>query len=298
MTRSAWSWIHSRAIASRCVGLAPRSRASATQLAHLHLQAGDQREAERASLVEERGHRHAPAAADLAEDVLDGDLRAREEDLVELRLAGDLRERSYLDAGSVHVDDHVRQPLVPLGGRIGAGQQDAEVRDVRVGRPHLLAVEDEAVSVEPRCRAHAREVGAGARLGEALAPDLVRGEKGLQVARLLLVAAVGHDRRPRHPQADHADVRRRLGAGLLLEVDRLETGREAAAAVLRRPRDPRPARVVEGAAPRPHLRPVEAGGPAAVRAELVGQVLVEPRPDLGAEARFLGGVAEVHRARC
>ena len=49
---------------------------------------------------------------------------------------------------------------------------------------------------------------------------------------------------------------------------------------------------------RAHLRPVEPGGPAPMPAELVGQVLVEPRPDLVAEACLLGSVAEVHRARC
>ena len=95
-------------------------------------------------------------------------------------------------------------------------------------------------------------------LGEALAPDLVRGEERLQVARLLLLGAARDDRRPGHAEPDHADVRRRLGARLLLEVDRLEARREPAAAVLLGPRDARPAALVERAAPCAHLGAVEA----------------------------------------
>ena len=61
------------------------------QLLDLRLEHAAEREAERAALVQERRHRHLPAAADLAEQVLARHLDVGEEDLVELGLAGDLR---------------------------------------------------------------------------------------------------------------------------------------------------------------------------------------------------------------
>ena len=100
---------------------------------------------------------------------------------------------------------------------------------------------------------------------------------GLQVARLLLVGAARDDRRAGHPEPDHAEVGRRLGARFLLEVDRLEPRREPASAELLRPRDPDPAAVVERAAPRAHLRAVEAGRAAPVALQLLREVRVEPR---------------------
>ena len=112
---------------------------------------------------------------------------------------------------------------MPLAVGVAARDEDAPVGDVRERRPHLLAVDDEAVAVgsEPRARAHGREVGARAGLGEALAPDLLGREDLLEVLLLLRLGAVRDDRRPRHPEPDHAEVRRRLRARHLLEEDRL-----------------------------------------------------------------------------
>ena len=264
------------------------------ELLHLHLEPRDEREPERAALVEKRRHGDVPASADVADHVLERHLDPAHEDLVELGFTGDLPERPYLDTGRVHVDDHVREPGVALGFGVGAGEEDAEVGDVRVRRPDLLPVEHETVAVEARRRADAREVGACPGLREPLAPDLLGGEQRLQVARLLRLRAPRDDRRPGHAEADHAEVRRRLGARLLLEVDRLEPGREAAPAVLLGPGDPDPAPVVERSAPGADLRPVEARLAAAVAAELVRQVRVEPRANLVAEARLLGRVTELH----
>jgi hypothetical protein len=49
---------------------------------------------------------------------------------------------------------------------------------VRERRPDLLAVDDVDVAAALGARAGGREVGAGIRLREALAPDLVGGEIG------------------------------------------------------------------------------------------------------------------------
>ena len=72
-----------------------------------------------------------PAVVDLADAVRVGDARAVEEDLVELDLAGDLAQRSHLDAGLVHVEQEVGDALVLGRVGIGARQQDREVGDVR-----------------------------------------------------------------------------------------------------------------------------------------------------------------------
>ena len=77
---------------------------------------------------------------------------------------------------------------------------------MRERRPDLLAVDDEDVAAPLGARARGGEVGAGVRLGEALAPDLLGGEDLLEVARLLLLGAVRDDRRPGHAEPDHADV--------------------------------------------------------------------------------------------
>ena len=96
-----------------------------------------------------------PAVALVAEPVLDRHLDVGEEDLVELRLAGDLAERAHLDAGRVHVDDQVRE--VPVARRLGVAlrDEDAEVGDVRERRPDLLAVDDVDVAAALGARAAA-----------------------------------------------------------------------------------------------------------------------------------------------
>ena len=279
------------------VALQRRGAAVAGQLDQLpdhHLERSREGEAERAALVQQRRHRDLPAAADLADHVLDGHLDAGEEDLVELRLAGDLAERPHLDAGSLHVDDQVRQPRVAHGGGIAAGDEDAPVCDVGVGRPHLLAVDDEVGAFEPSARAHGREVGACAGLREALAPDLVCREERLEVAGLLGLGAERDDRRPGHPEPDHAEVLRRLGARRLLEIDRLVAVRLAATAVLLRPGEPDVARVVERAAPVADRVVRVPRRAAAMATQLRRHVRLEPRVELAAELRLVGGVAKIH----
>jgi hypothetical protein len=113
----------------------------------------------------------------------------------------------------VHVGDHVREVVVAaLIGQTEA-HEDAVVRDMGERRPHLLAVHQEVVAAILDPRAHGGQVAARIRLGEALAPDLLGAQDLRQVALLLGLGAPGHDRRARHPEPDHAEVLRRLGAG-------------------------------------------------------------------------------------
>src|SRR5207245_5722153 len=113
----------------------------------------------------------------------------------------------------------------------------------------LLAVDEEVAVLRLDTRGDRREIGPRARLRESLAPDLLGGEDLRQVPLFLLLAAVGHDRRARHADADHAHVLRSLGAGELLEHDRLVAVWSPLAAVLLRPGQAGVPGLVELAAP-------------------------------------------------
>ena len=244
--------------------------------------------------MQERRHRHLPALSLLAEPVGVRHLDVVEEDLVELGLSGDLPQWAHLDSGRVHVHDQVREVVVPPRVRIALRDQDAEVGDVRERRPDLLAVDHVDVAAAVRAGAGRSEVGAGVRLGEPLAPDLVRGEDLREVRLLLLLRAVRDDRRAGHPEPDHADVRRRVGPGRLLVEDRLEAVRGSGTAVFLRPGQAGVAGVVEHPAPFAAERVVEALGAAPAAAPLLRQVRRDPGAQLGPEGGLLGGVAQVH----
>ena len=190
-----------------------------------------------------------PAVPLAADQVLVGDVGALEEDLVELGLAGDLAQRANLHPVLLHVADEVGEALVLGRVGVGAGEQHAPLRLVRVGRPDLLPGDPPAAVLVHRLRLQRGEVGARLRLGEPLAPDLLRGEDRLEEALLLLLGAVGDDHRAAHHQAEHVGRRRRLRARHLLAEDRLLDQGRAASAVLLRPRDPRPAGLVHLALP-------------------------------------------------
>ena len=186
---------------------------------------------------------------------------------------------------------------MPLRGGIAARDEDAPVGDVRVRRPHLLAVDDEVRSLEPRARPHRREVGSGVAAPRSPGTRSPRPERmGCEVARLLGVGAVRDDRRPGHPEPDHAEVLRRLGPRELLEEDRLVAVRLAAAAVLLRPGEPdcsppRRARDSSRGSRRPSSAPRRRGARAARR-----HVRLEPGAELAAELLLVGRVAEIHGA--
>ena len=121
-----------------------------------------------------------------------------EEDLVELGLAGDLAQAANGHALGVHRHDEHRQALVLGHVGVGAREQQAVGGELGVGGPHLLSGQPPAaVVLQARSGLHGREVRAGGGLGEQLAPDLVAVEHRPEVAQLLLVGAVGDDRRAR-----------------------------------------------------------------------------------------------------
>ena len=74
--------------------------------------------------------------------------RAVEEDLVELRRAGELHDRPDLDARLLHRHEQVGQPVVPLGAGFGAREHEAPVGQVCQRGPDLLAGDRPLVAVE------------------------------------------------------------------------------------------------------------------------------------------------------
>ena len=75
----------------------------------------------------------------LTDTVLDRHPHLVEEDLVEVRVAGDLTQRADVDAGRVHVDDERRDAVVLRRGGVAAEQAETEVAVVRTAGPDLLA---------------------------------------------------------------------------------------------------------------------------------------------------------------
>src|SRR5712692_5834751 len=100
----------------------------------------------RASLVQQRGHRHGPAVAGLAKDLRLRHHNVLEEDLVELGVAGDLHEWPHLDAWALHVDQQVGEAVARVGLLALAGHEHAPLGYVRQRRPHLLAVDDVVIA--------------------------------------------------------------------------------------------------------------------------------------------------------
>ena len=75
-----------------------------------------------------------------------------EEHLVEVGVAVHLPDRADRDPGVAHVDDEVRDAVVPVGVGVGPGEQDPAAGEVRERRPDLLAVDDVLVAVARRPR--------------------------------------------------------------------------------------------------------------------------------------------------
>ena len=252
-----------------------------------------------APLVRERRHRDAPALVHRAERAVDGDAHVGEEDLVELLLAGDRLERPHFDAGQRHVDEQARDALVLRHARVGAHEELAPVREVAERVPRLLTVDDPAVAVEHGRGAQRREVGAGVRFGEALAPDVVAAEHAGEERGLLFVGAVLDDRGRDVREAERVERARRVRAVHLLRVHDLFHHARAAPAPFLGPRDRGEARVGQRAVPgaqavEPLAADLHRTAAEAVADEVGGQVRVEPGAELLAERLGLGRIPKVH----
>src|SRR5262249_19247537 len=139
-------------------------------------------------------------------------------------------------------------PLLLLGGGVGAHEAEDPVGVLRRGGPGLLAVDD-VIPVDAFRRGFERgEIGAGAGLGEALAPPVVETGDAGEEALLLRVAAEGDDHRADHGDAE-AERRRRRRLLQFLEENVVLGRGPVAAAPFGRPVRYRPALGVENALP-------------------------------------------------
>ena len=100
---------------------------------------------------------------------------------------------------------------VVAGVRVGLRDEHDQVGAVAVGDVGLRAVDHVVVAVAHRARLDAGDVGAGVRLGDAEARDLLALDRRHQVLLLLLVGAELVQRRRRHVGV-HADAHGHAGA--------------------------------------------------------------------------------------
>ena len=150
--------------------------------------------------------------------------------------------------------------------RVGAGQQRAPLRVLRAGGPDLLAGDAPAAVDLGGLGRQAGQVGTRARLGKQLAPDHLAAEGRRQEALLLLVGAVGDDRRDdpggdAHLRPLHLPGRELLGDDDLL--DRLRRPGPTAWAGAAAPSRPRRSRCCARRAESLSAQPLPRGSPRA-----------------------------------
>ena len=212
----------------------------------------------------------------------------------EVRSTVHLRDRPDVDAGVGHVDRHQAQPVVSLGGRVGPHQGEHPRGEARVGRPHLLAVDQDPFGAHLPPGAQGCEVAAGARLAEALAPEIVGGQDAREPPLLLGGRAPLDQDRPAEAQPDPVQALGRAGRDVLAVEDGRADGVEAQSAMLRGPVDRGEAGLVELALPCPPRR--EPGRRRRRRRLALRQVVGEPRADPVLQLALLWGQPQVHGA--
>ena len=189
--------------------------------------------ADRHPLVHERRERHAPALADVAEPFAVGHAHVGEVHLVELGLAGRLHAAGGTSTpGACMSTTNIVMPLCfGCSGSVRTITMPKRARCASVVHTFWPLTTHSSPSRTVRVERPA-DVGARAGLAEHLAPDLLAGEQRAQVAALLLVAAVGHDRRRAHAVTDRvAAVRERCARGGHPRVHHvLQLGRHAESA--------------------------------------------------------------------
>src|SRR5262249_30872165 len=137
------------------------------------LEAGDERARLRAlraaALVGELARRLLPGAVDLAQQVVLRDEGVGEHHLVEVLVAAHLADRVDADARGLHVDQELRQAVAAVvrGRRRSAEEAQHVVGLMRVARPDLGAVQDEAAARGHRPRLRREEIRSRAGLAPA-----------------------------------------------------------------------------------------------------------------------------------
>ena len=192
------------------------------------------------ALMHERRQRDRPALPDFAQTLRVGNAHIGEKHFVEIRATRSLADRPDIDARRAHRKEEHRQALVL--GRIGIGacEQQSVIREMRARGPDLLAIDDPVDAVLLGTRAQTRDVRAGGRFGEQLAPNLLAGKRGRDIARADVLRGIGHQRRNAHAQTDGKHTRvGHVEFRFFLIVDDLLNRSAAESTRFFRPRDSR-----------------------------------------------------------
>ena len=239
----------------------------------------------------------------LADDEVGVGAGAGEEHLVELRGAGELVDRPDLDALLVHRHQQVGQAAVALRAGLGAGDHEAPVGLVGQRGPHLLPVD------HPVGRPSSAGLGRDRRPGRSR--RRARSSPGTRAPRRPRSSAgtaAAAPRCRRRSGSGRAAPRRGGSRGPGRWPARTPRGRSpagtAAARGRRAPRASRcrSSRASRGAGPtrsRSSWASCSRPGPPlpAQLGEVAGEVLLQPRTDLGAERLVLRAVGQIHADR-
>ncbi|MNE18700.1 hypothetical protein D3C80_1117500 [compost metagenome] len=245
------------------------------------------------ALVAEQVLGAGPALVLLADQVGHRHPHVVEEHLVDFVLAVQGDDRPHADAGAGHVDQQEGDAALLLGLRVGAHQAEDHVGVLAEGCPGLLAVDHVVVAVAHRAGLQRGQVGAGARLGVALAPPVAAVEDARQVAGLLLGGAELDDHRRDHVDAEGDQPRCPEGGAFLLE-DVLVHHAPAGTAEFHRPVGGIPAAGIEDALPALVVGLVQVLAEAHARGDVRRQFGAQELAHLIAEGELFRAVVDVH----
>ena len=234
--------------------------------------------------------RDAPPLVDRAEPQRVVDLRVVEEHLAELGVAGDLTQRADGDARLLHRHEERGDPSVLGRVGVGAGEQQAERRDVAEAGPHLLPADGPSESPS-RTALVARPARSEPAPGSENSWHQISSLRAIGRRKRSFCSSVPqlHDRRPDEIDADGVVEARHLVAAERAPDGATDARRQPQAAVLRRPRR---GDVAGAGELRPQLVGVDLGarldervGIVTVdrRDPVVGQVVAEEALDLGGD---------------
>ena len=127
-----------------------------------------------AAALEHQGRRRdLPALVQRPDEVFLRHHDVLEKHLVEMPVAVEQHERAHGDPRRLHIDQQIADAVVLRRVGVGAHQEETPVGEMRARGPDLLPVDDEMVALVDGAGAQTGEIGAGARPGIALTPDLV-----------------------------------------------------------------------------------------------------------------------------
>ncbi len=181
---------------------------------------------------------------------------------------------------------------------ISPGEQEDVVGELRLGRPHLLALDHPFVAVEIGTCLERRQVASGVGFGEPLAPrDRAVEDLGDELSLLFLGSPL-QDGRAHEGVPEEVRPHGRHRTGEFLVEDDLLDERETLASVFLGPRgtDPSPLAQLSGPIGVERLA-LGTREPESGLEPTLGEVVLQPAPDLLAQGLCLRRVRQVHEAR-